>query len=581
MLFIFYILLSKSECLHEYAQSHISQYKSEFNMKKIESFDQNRKQIRLVFDTGLIEDRTDDKMCKYQGEVISWFLFKDPVVCTQKDLVTNQMFKVINETLSNVKSYIESILMVNRLTAPIDLLPIRDVNITNKQSESDLHVAVVARPFGTVSSAQAVAIHHQQSESNKRPITGAIFINPTRIPEQSQSLASIPRDFFETLLHELCHILGISSSLFGHWIDPSTDLQYSEFPASVHIDPKYPNKSYHLIHTQQASLFVQERFGITEFAPGIPAGIEFEPGLSGTKVDSHPSSRVYFSELMGSVYLGKRVISNLTLSLLQDTGWYNVKRIDAEPLYWGDGKSILSTPIKSFLSGPPQVSFPRHYLCWPNESKNQCFYDYSGPALCSSTVKVNCSANEETKSGFCTSKDFYNPQELDQRGTSNIFDYMMVKSLYRFRQCTDSSLTSSEKAENGETYGMKSFCAISTLKKGNSSNESFPRCFEMLCSPFNHLLIKVNGDYKLCSTENQEVMYKGYQGSIKCPNPKHICGIIRVHDDSFSKKVFLLLSISFFFMVLLICSIILCIYCYNHKQKELIDERTMDLPLVA
>ena len=41
--------------------------------------------------------------------------------------------------------------------------------------------------------------------------------------------------------------------------------------------------------------------------------------------------------MTGSASPGKRTISELTLALFQDSGWYRVDASDVEPLTWGAG----------------------------------------------------------------------------------------------------------------------------------------------------------------------------------------------------------------------------------------------------
>ena len=361
-------------CLHDFAQQNT-------NIKTILSNDIHeliKKPIRITFNTSLINSTIDSKMCKYSGENISWFLFNNPFLCQESDIITNKSFSIINETLNNVKILIKKTIEVNRVTAPIDIYPFEDLPYTNFFTNNcDLHIFIITRPFDQKKNAQAAAIHHQKAGGTKRPITGSIFINPSKIPLISQNINSYPRDFFETLLHELCHILGISSSLFPDWIDINSDLPYSDFPSTIYEDPLYNNKKFSILHTPNSIQYAQERFSLTQSSSDIPIGIEFEMNNDKTKIDSHPSSRVYFSELMGSLFVGKRSISNLTFSILQDTGWYNINKLNAEPFHWGNGPSMLLSPLKNFYSKPPQISFPNHNLCWQNQSNNQCFYDYS------------------------------------------------------------------------------------------------------------------------------------------------------------------------------------------------------------
>jgi len=94
-----------------------------------------------------------------------------------------------------------------------------------------------------------------------------------------------------------------------------------------------------MIVTPRVKAFVNKHFGCTS---GTIAGAPVEDnGGSGT-AGAHWEKMFFFSEFMSGVQVTNPVISELTMALLEDSGWYKFSKgevhggvtIDYEPLYW-------------------------------------------------------------------------------------------------------------------------------------------------------------------------------------------------------------------------------------------------------
>ena len=75
--------------------------------------------------------------------------------------------------------------------------------------------------------------------------------------------------------------------------------------------------------------------------------------------------------MVGTTF-GYARISDVTLTALEDSGWYDVDHSRAEPLEWGDYRAIVGATIedfKDFAIGPPAKSWPDHYVVKTDEVK--------------------------------------------------------------------------------------------------------------------------------------------------------------------------------------------------------------------
>jgi hypothetical protein len=217
-------------------------------------------------------------------------------------------------------------------------------------------------------------------------------------------------------------------------------------------------------------------------------------------------------------------ISNLTLSLLDDTGWYEVNYSMAEPYPWGDGRSLGLPPLSEFPRAAPQLVFPKHYLCWENETRKHCNYDYLAKAHCSRCDKFVCPGKTSDDKAACAMREFVNPVGLPIRGDIPEFDYLWFKLGEGGARCPDTELNNQTEFEMfGETFGPDSMCAMSSLAR-DGAVEPEPRCLRMRCED-GRVVIEIGKESRTCLREGDELVFKGYAGNVTCPNGTHICAM--------------------------------------------------------
>jgi hypothetical protein len=209
--------------------------------------------------------------------------------------------------------------------------------------------------MGVIAAASALGL---AVDYDYRPFQGYAIVNVRYIPDSAQSVASTgDRQFFEVLLHEVFHALGIDSDLLERWTDSSTGSVYTSHSYEKVLS-NHPHKTFRFLTTPKIHEVLSRRWGTEYFdrEMQMPVGAEIEDqGGQGT-AGSHWEGRVFFGELMGGWSMGYSSISELSLAALQDTGWYSVDHSLAEPLPWGDYRSIVgSAKLRSFPIGEPEI----------------------------------------------------------------------------------------------------------------------------------------------------------------------------------------------------------------------------------
>ena len=477
---------------------------------------------RFIFNTTALRPDINEPMrCTRGGQVINWG--GTNVVCQDSDVITEQKYNVIMETFNNLEDYLTSMMKVTPLEEPIQLLSSYNSFLQLNGGETiydcDMHFKIVARPYGSESTILASATALQQGGPELRPIQGIIFINIAKVPLKSQTYSDIPNEFFGTCFHEICHAFGVSQHYYEQWLNKETGKPYGEdLPLTRAV---HRGKTFTILQTPSAHKYARKRFGKETFTFGdqeVKAGIELEDGGGSGTATSHPEGRVYFGEVMAGVATSDSTISDLSFALLEDTGWYDVNYSYARGHIWGNGLAYTGEPFTEFPDHAPQTSFPANHLCHPPE-REKCTYDYKAIGVCmyneftcDGTENLNISdpSTFDEHQTFCTTQDFLNPMNYDQRGNSAVHDYMMFITQYSNKDCLNPDTYVSD--NKNEKAGPNSRCIE---RSGGSLG-----CFETRCQGLN-LYVKIGANEYLCSQEGQRV--GPLFSKVKCPPPEVIC----------------------------------------------------------
>ena len=159
--------------------------------------------------------------------------------------------------------------------------------------------------------------YHYEAETGL-PITGLLYINKDLDYSMLQS-----QEYFESIiLHEFTHVLGFDIFFFKN--------VYKNYLTQT---DKFGIQRHYII-SQKVKNYAQKYFNCNNII-----GVELEEyGNSGT-AGSHWEARVLLGEYMnGYIYTEEQVISEFTLSLLEDTGLYKANYYTGGLMRYGKNK---------------------------------------------------------------------------------------------------------------------------------------------------------------------------------------------------------------------------------------------------
>jgi len=307
----------------------------------------------------------------------------------------------------------------------------------------------------------------QLHDSTMRPLVGQVNMNPYFLNFEKKQFF----DQFATVLHEIYHIMGFNPALYSYFIDPAT---LKRMPESQVIIKKSTGTFPVRIITPSVVSFAKQHFGCNTI-DGVP--LEDEGG-SGS-VGAHWEKVVLGNEMMVSDQVANPVLSRFTLSLLQDSGWYQINWAMEEPIFWEKGKGCSILEGKCAFYGS---------TC-RNEGDEGCFYDYTFQASCSTGTFTNM-CNFFTGTNF--NKHDCRVEENKDLNAPNL----------------------------GEYFGLGSRCFNGALKADGTTNGNM--CYKSKCV---NGVVKLNvaGKEYTCSNSGQQITPDGMSGYITCPNLSDYC----------------------------------------------------------
>lgn len=380
---------------------------------------------------------------------------------------------IIKKLIPSVVNHIQDTLLIKgtrQTTISVD--DCYNVNIPysirGKTFDADLYL------FFTVESKEsdsfvAWATPCQQLYSTSRPNIGQVNFNENFIKMEKRLFF----DQFSTILHEIYHILGINSGLLNSYVDSSTNRKLPRGSTTrIYPGEQFPNR----IVSKNTLEFGRKHFDC-DTLQGIP--LEDEGGKG--SIGSHWEKVVLGNEMMVGNQVANPVLSNFSLNLLQDSGWYKVNYEMAEPFFWEKGKGC------GVLDG--QCGYYGEHCT--RRGQQGCFYDHTFIAVCNRGEFSN-------QCNFFTSTDF---SRHDCRVENN------QQRNYHLSE---------------EAYGLGSRCVDGKISSGR--NLYLSMCFKMKCKiDSSSILLSVGDATYECRKGGDRLEIRGYQGYINCPDVKDFC----------------------------------------------------------
>jgi len=349
------------------------------------------------------------------------------------------------------------------------------------------------------------------------------------------------KEYFQSIIiHEFTHILGFSNYYF---IEIFNNI-YSQ-------KDKYGILRYYINSTKVVNT-ARKYFNCSQIE-----GVELEEyGGEGT-AGSHWEGRILLGDYMnGVIYPEEQVISEFTLALLEDSGYYKANYYTGGLMRFGKHKGCNFVFNKCINEGKVDPKFKNEFFLQVYAENN--YYDTS------------CSSGRQSRTYHYLLQFFEDiPEEFQYYSKANIggyssADYCPVslgevsdesKNRYYLGHCSDKKGSNvyghnivyknegkkyhfesgNISNKTGEVLFGNSFCALSSLIKTNTNffSDIFRAiCYPMFCSE-KSLTILVFDNYIVCPRSGGKITALGFDGYLICPDYNLICSGTVLCNDMF------------------------------------------------
>lgn len=419
----------------------------------------------------------------------------------------------INTLIQQINSFFSAALQVKKIQGSLFMTGIStcgsevEVPVSHQESgveNTDILIYITSNSLtgqSYVSYAGACAL---ESSDLQNVYAGRVVVNSINF-----ALAS-NENRYTIIVHEITHLLGFSSSLYGYWKD-SSGMSYAKV---LGVYTKRGASKTYLI-TPNVKSKAQEIFDCSTLE-----GMELEDQGSSSTALSHWDMRILINDFMIAHVANDLVYTTLTLALLKDTGWYDVNYTMGEmPIFGVDKKCDFFTTkcLENSLTKFPE------YFC-DTSSANLCDFNHLYKAYCN--VATYTSALPSAFQYYTNTK----------KGGSDLYtDYCPYRQGFPDGSCRGNSLSTFINPLAAETISTKSRCFISTLVlKGNTIPTSGSACYEVTNCSADYATITISGSTIQCSLSSnvpEQKTVEGFDGFLTCPALGILCESIPCKDN--------------------------------------------------
>ena len=315
-----------------------------------------------------------------------------------------------------------------------------------------------------------------------RPLGGVLYINK----KLNFNMKNIEPYMKQILLHEITHILVFHPYLF----------------TNLKMNSTYNGKSY--ITTEKVLAQAKKHFGCDSFPyPGVPLEDQGGEGSAGT----HWESRYMLGDYMISTAFPDYAVSDITLALFEDSGFYKVNYYSGGLFKFGKNKGC------EFLTSDCIINKKAAF-------DEFCDVDNEPEYSSSRALKSKCYLETYFSNIDKEYQYFYNPKIIGYSAANYCpvpFESSSSRNYFP-NHCQYGTPSNSF----GETMGENSLCFMSSLS--SSLISLAPTCYEIECDSTNKQIKVTVGSYTInCPTEGGSQTVSGLKGYIECPSYDDIC----------------------------------------------------------
>jgi len=438
--------------------------------------------------------------CQKIGDIIN--VNGRPYTCVAEDILTDKKYEIANTVVKNyLVPELADLIQLNRI---VDVVNIPEniygglVYMINIRAKYDLVLAVTYRPDSWDVIASGVSLAYDQ---NGRTVLGLLNWNPRNLDP------SVSTDLYRKVgLHEMLHVLGFSQERMIEFHNITTlDQSTGESQAYQELQLKgmeSDGREITLLTSPKVQQDFREHFGC-ETAEGAVLEDQGGYGVAG----SHWEMTVFMDELMTASVSTKSVLTNITLSALEDSGWYYVNRTHASHLLWGLKKGC------DFVYKRCNSSWPvgDGYFCeYDKKGLEGCTYDRMGIGTCDFRFWV--SIPEKYR--------YFGDEHIG--GPVEYADYCPFT--YSNFLCTDSS--QSKSSSYGDLTGASSRCFMSSLTDSpdaSAKQPEAPKCYPHHCFSSEGYAIQIGNYWYPCPAGGNISDVISFSGTLFCPDASMFC----------------------------------------------------------
>lgn len=493
--------------------------------------------LRIAFDANSILNDVDERTCYQEGDSFKRGNPPNPStlcnvnrefdcwgLCTPELVVSSHKEQVVvNSVLPSAIAEISDRLEVNAVASNLIFdnvtlscgaeggVEIPGWMRTTGVPNADIVILVTMRPtMGNILAWGVSCIVDQ----NGRPIMGQINISPPAI--DSISFATQ----VSITVHELIHVLGFSSSKYSSYIGWNDPPKYMKTKYQSHNGEQ---KTINRIDSPNVLKVAKAHFACTQLE-----GAELEEWGSQTTAGSHWEQRLFLNEIMtGSTLTNPgdgAVFSDLTLALLEDSGWYRAAKIDfgnytpVEMPIWGKGLGCDFAQFRCELGWPQfETTNVDGYFC-SKEFEYHCSFDLTSKGFCA------ISAYSTSLTGY------YQHFEEDgfTGGRNPLADYCPYVEEYSNGDCRlikNGPDGQPVDETSGEKWGNSSRCFRSSFVSLSSeplNRKMHGKCYEYACGN-DTLFIAVGKKWVQCDLEGGAAAVTSNGAEVMCPKYGAVC----------------------------------------------------------
>lgn len=379
--------------------------------------------------------------------------------------------------------------------------------ISPELSTNGVDADIVIFPYVDMSfpeTTEAAAIFCGNDNVTGRPTAGYVAFNKFMNFDMKNAM------YYYSLLvfHEMNHIFSFNQALFEMFIDDKGET----LPKDKVVATKVVNGvKRDIIITPKVVAAAKKHFNCDSID-----GIELEnQGGDGT-AGNHWEMRVMAGDFMIGESYGENVISDITLALMEDSGWYKTNYYTGGLFRFGKNQGCDFLNTKCVTNGV--TKFPNEYN--PVVNAPFCFSGRTSKGLSSLRRKSVAAAYQyfsDPALGGTTNADFC-PIAQDMSFDDMFFGMSCLKgkSVYP--------------AAMGEKLGTNSNCFISSLTPTDADSLAIYKgkdtaiCYDIICnSEAKNYSVYIGDKSFICPFEGGEFNVPGFDGVLKCPVYDLLC----------------------------------------------------------